>query len=787
MSIDDRERREEEKRVEEVVAKIKEKIQEIREQTGVEQGRMVTLQQDFWEDISVNVENPDELLESYADISQQSLVVAETEKKVREAQLALERLTKLSDSPYFGRIDFHDNALDDEEKIYIGITGFMDEKTGEFLVYDWRAPISSLFYDHLPGKAYYEAPGGVIEGELLRKRQYEIRNGKIKYMFDTGVMIGDEILKEVLGKQAEPVMHSIVASIQREQNQIIRNDGKKVLLVQGVAGSGKTSVALQRIAYLLYRYRNLLRSENMLLFSPNPLFKEYVSKVLPELGEVNMLQTTLYEYMESRLHETVTLEHPFTQLEELLEENKGEVSQKRLIRQAGIRFKGTRHFYLLLTRYADILKREGMLFKDIRFRGKTLFCAQEMTDFFYGLEPHLSLSLRMEKLAEWLLKELSVKEEEIQKEDWVEEEMQLLSTEEYQKATQNYLKTHRKKDAFDDYQEEENYLRRMIVRRHLKKVRRRIKEKRFVDLPGLYRRLFAEDRFFEEASQNLPLPEEISAIRKETLNALDEREEWPFEDAPPLLFLKEWVEGFLIYPTIRHVVIDEAQDYSPFHFQWLKRIFPRATFTILGDEHQTISLHTSMMAKENLKWIEENEKDVERFTMKKSYRSTKEIVLFSSKILGREGEIEPFERHGDLPQWFQVNSHGELAQGIARSITELQEKGAGSIAILCKTEAEAKEAEVRLSEWVSLQRITRDTRKLTRGILLLPIYLAKGVEFDAVIVYNASEERYWQEFERNLLYTGCMRALHFLQIFSVGSFSPFLKDAISFMTSGVNR
>lgn len=786
MGIEDRERLEEEKRVEQVVAKVKEKMLELRTLTGEEQGNVINLQQDFWEDISVNVENPDDLLESYADIAQQSLVVAETERKVSEARLSLERLAKLSNSPYFGRVDFRYRLFDEEEKIYIGISSFLDDETGEFLVYDWRAPISSLFYDHLPGKANYEAPGGLIEGELVRKRQYEIRHGKLQYLFDTGVMIGDEILKEVLGREAEPVMHSIVASIQREQNQIIRNDGKKVLLVQGVAGSGKTSVALQRIAYLLYRYRNQLRSENMLLFSPNPLFKEYVSKVLPELGEVNMLQTTLYEYMESRLGKTVKLEHPFAQLEALMDVRKGE-EDERHIRQAGIRFKGTHLFYNLITRYAELLKREGMLFKEISFRGEVLFSAETLANFFYGLEENLTLNARMEKLSEWLLKELRAKEEEFQKHRWVDEELQLLSTEAYQEAYKNYMKTHKQRHTFDDFQEEEKFLRRMIVKRHLKRIRRRIKEKRIVNLLGLYRQLFEEDRFFDAAAQGLPLPEEMAKIRRESLAILVERSELPFEDAPALLFLKEWVEGFRIYPTIRHVVVDEAQDYSPFHFQWLRRIFPHATFTILGDENQTISLHTSMMAPENVRWIEEKEKDVARFTMRKSYRSTKEIVLFSGRILGDRGGIEPFERHGETPQIFQVPSPGELARGIARSVKELQEKGAGTIAILCKTEAEAKEAEVRLSEWVSLQRITRDTRRLSRGVLVLPIYLAKGVEFDAVILYNASEERYWQEFERNLLYTGCMRALHYLQLFSVGSFSPFLREAITSVASEAQR
>ncbi|WP_039944165.1 RNA polymerase recycling motor HelD [Thermicanus aegyptius] len=784
MAIDERERLEEEKRVEEVVGKIKRRIQELREATGEEKGKVVTMQEEFWEDLSVNIENPDELFESYADISQQSLVVAEEEKKVKEAFLALERLKKLAHSPYFGRVDFKDAVINEEEKIYIGTSSFLDEETGEFLVYDWRAPISSLFYDHIPGRASYEAPGGVIEGELTKKRQYEIKGGKLQYMFDTGVTIGDEILKEVLGKQAEPVMHSIVASIQREQNRIIRNDNRRVLLVQGVAGSGKTSVALQRIAYLLYKYRNILSSENMLLFSPNPLFKQYVSKVLPELGEANMLQTTLFEYMESRLGKTVLLEHPFTQLEELLEGQPTHAGKEGVyLRHIGIRFKGTHDFYQILTQYANLLKWKGMIFKDLKFRGENLISGEELREQFYQMESRLNISKRMELLSEWALAELDKKEEEMLKEAWVEEEVQLLSTEEYHKAHRYFLRTHKKRHTFDDFKEEEAFLKRLVVKRHLKKYRRRIKERRIVDLPGLYRQLFADDSIWEEASRGILLPAEIGAIRRDTLGRLERNEEWPFEDAPPLLLLKEWVEGFRTYLSIRHVVIDEAQDYSPFHFRWLKQIFPRASFTILGDVYQTMSLHTSIMAPENLRWIEENEKDVERFSMTKSYRSTKEIVEFSRRILGEGKEIEPFERSGEHPRLIRVETRGELAERISSSVTELQKKGVGSIAILCKTEKECDEAEMRLSEWVTLQRIRRDTRTLRRGLLLLPIYLAKGVEFDAVIFYDVSKERYHRELERNLLYTGCMRALHELHLFYVGEPSPFLHEAMLFSSS----
>ena len=268
----------------------------------------------------------------------------------------------MKDVPYFGRIDFIEEGVSTEEQIYIGISTLADDSGEDFLIYDWRAPISSVYYDYQPGDASYVTPGGVIKGRLEKKWQYLIRGGVLQSMFDTSLTIGDEILQEVLGKGTDKHMHSIVATIQQDQNRIIRHDHGKLLIVHGAAGSGKTSAALQRIAYLLYKYRESLNADQIILFSPNTLFNSYVSNVLPELGEENMQQVTFQEYLNHRLSKNFQVENPYDQLEFVLTADNTPSYQSRV---EGIRFKASPLFFEAIETYRKSLEVSGMRFKDV--------------------------------------------------------------------------------------------------------------------------------------------------------------------------------------------------------------------------------------------------------------------------------------------------------------------------------------------------------------------------------------------------------------------------------------
>lgn len=771
MTITDKERRFEEERLHGIVEQLQKRMQGLEGELLDRKESVKQLRRNFWSDISVNDDNWDDLLESYIDISQKSLTLADQERNFLHAQKIYERLRRMSDSPYFGRVDFREDRDEQAEPIYIGISSMLDERDEHFLIYDWRAPISSIYYDHPLGSAEYETPMGIIRGELTEKRQYVIRDGKMIYLFDTGERIGDELLQQILGGNADTQMKSIVATIQREQNQIIRESNKKMVVVQGVAGSGKTSVAMQRIAFLLYQYRHMITSQNMLLLSPNPLFKQYISSVLPELGESNIEQSTLHEYIEARLGRRFELEHPYTHLEQRLLMEADEIHD---LYEERLRFKGSLAFYQIIERYIKYLEIEGFCFRSLRFRGKVLISAKEMREQFYSYDPSIRLSNRMEPFVAWLLKRLRDIEKEESKKDWVLEEVELLDREVYQQAFYKVQKRNRKNDeSFDDSMLEEMELRKQVVRQHFRPLRQWIKQLYFIDLIAIYKQLFLNHNLLTKLAEGSTLPSDLVMICQQSVQAM--RGKFiPYEDSAPLLLLKELIGGFRSYLHILYLLVDEAQDYSPFQFKLLTRLFPRAKWTILGDPNQAIWSNGIDLSYDVPELAQLDADAVMVYYLKRSYRSTKEIVQFTKAILPHAREILAFERSGESPQVIAAATASELLDSILAEIQTLSKNGMKTIAIITKTEVEAIQAYEALHPFQSMQIITKNVQQYETGVLVIPSYLAKGLEFDAVIIYDGSATRYGRENERYLLYTAVTRAMHHLTIFTLGQPSPLL-------------
>ena len=773
MSMSEQEWQEEQQRVDMVVEKISRQIDVLGQQVGEIQTEVVDIRKNFWDDVTVNLDDAYEAAETYASMKQQAEVLSERERTHRHAKERLKTLIRLEQSPYFGRIDFAEDGFQ-TERIYLGLASFQNENGDEFLVYDWRAPISSLYYDYPPGPAQYEAPGGTISGVMELKRQYIIRGGRIESLFDTGVTIGDELLQEVLGRQANTQMKSIVATIQKEQNRIIRNERSRLLVVQGAAGSGKTSAALQRVAYLLYRYRETLQAEQIVLFSPNPMFNSYISTVLPELGERNMQQVTFQGYLERRLGKTFQLEDPFIQMEYVLTaENEPEYAA----RIAGIRYKADATFIDLIETYVTFLGQEGLIFKDITFRGQPIVSAHRIQEQFYGFDPALQIPDRMKLLVDWLLQQMKEAMRKEVTESWVEEEIELLDKEAYLRA---YQKLRQKKrytgETFDDFEQERKLLAKMVVQERFKSVRLRIKRLRFIDMPAIYSRLFAEPQFASRFASATGLPEQWADICAYTTKRLS-RAELAYEDAAPYLYVKELIEGFHSNTSVRHVFIDEAQDYSAFQFAFIKRLFPRSKMTVLGDVNQSIYAHARFGAGITaLKSLYEEEQ-TETVILGQSYRSTRQIVEFTRGFVGGDETIEPFNRDGSQPTVTQVVDKAYLAAKVTERIRELQTAGHRTIAVICKTAGESQEAYEALRHAIPLRLIGKETISFEPGVLVIPSYLAKGVEFDAVIIYDGSKLRYGKESERKLFYTACTRAMHELHIYCNGEMSPFISEA----------
>lgn len=761
----------EQRRVDRITSIIQDRIEKIGDEAGFVRKDVVEMRKEFWDEVTLNFTEEVDLGETSISMRQQSEVLFEREHRHKHAAEELKRLRKLLQSPYFGRIDFAEDG-GQTERIYLGIASLLDDDDNEFLIYDWRAPISNLYYDSMPGPASYRSLNSVIEGELSLKRQYVIRDGQIRFMFDTGITIGDELLQAVLSRSSDAQMKSIVATIQKEQNRIIRDDRSQLLIVQGAAGSGKTSAALQRVAYLLYKYRGQISADQVVLFSPNPMFNSYVSTVLPELGEENMAQATFQEYLERRLGTEFKLEDPFEQLEYVLSSASEPGYEARM---EGIRFKSSEQFLQLIASYRDMLLQEGMMFKAVPFRGKAVITANQLKEKFYGYDSSIKLANRLALLRDWVLKEVAKYGKAQYDEPWVEEQIELLDQEQYQQAYERYLEMTGGGDEPSDTVSEREIMARMVVSSKLKPLRKWVKALRFVDTTGLYCELFRNESLVRRLlGEGRPLPPRWSELSIQTVNRIKEGE-LAYEDSTPYLYLRELMLGFHSSNGIRYVFIDEAQDYSPFQFHFLRRLFPRAKMTALGDFNQAIYAHSSALQDAGPLYGLYGPEQTELISLTRSYRSTQEIVTFTRGMVPGGEQIVPFNRSGEKPAVTIVKERQALHQALAADVGKLVDQGYESIAIICKTAKESEAAYKLLKEMLPAapRLIKKTTPTFEKGIHIIPAYLAKGVEFDAVFIYNGSKKQYSRESERKLFYTACTRAMHLLHIYALGELTPF--------------
>lgn len=752
----------EQERVDFVSVEIDKKKLKLQKNTGGVSSDVLELRKTFWEDVTVNMDEPDDVIETAASIKQQAELLSERERTFKQMDKQIRILERLKYSPYFGRIDFLETHEEKVDHVYLGIASLMDEHDENFLIYDWRAPISSLYYDFAPGPASYPTMDGKIEGEMKLKRQFIIRSSNIKAMFDTGVTIGDEMLQEVLGNNANAQMKSIVATIQREQNLIIRNERSKLLIVQGVAGSGKTSAALQRVAYLLYRYRETLTSENIMLFSPNPLFNSYVSTVLPELGEENMEQATFMEYLNNRIGSGFDVEDPFDQMEFLLHAEEGGENQ---IRVKGIRYKASLEFKEMLDQYTKKLSNKNLLFKNLIFRGEVIISNETIYDYFYSLDQSFTIPNRMEMVRDWLLRELKRRVRQERSKSWVEEEVQFLEKEDYLEAYQSLQDRDRfTEKTFDDFEQEQKILAEKVVKQKFKPLFSRVKKLDFIDMKRLY------IQFFKSSKENKEvLLEEWNQICLQTIDNLVNNK-IAYEDATPFVYLQDLIKGRKSSTGIRHIFIDEAQDYSPFQFALIQRLFPYSKMTLLGDFNQAI-FSGATGSPTVISDYEEKGEEFEKIILTKTYRSTKEIVDFTSSLIEGGEKIEPFNRHGRKPS-VKLAEQNQLNGLLLGKINEFLKEGHRTIAVICRTAAESKRVYSALKDVIPIHLIEKATIAYEKGVLVIPSYLAKGIEFDGVILFDSSQ--YKNESERKLFYTVCTRAMHRLHMYATNEISPLM-------------
>lgn len=758
MSVSPEEQRKEEARLSSV---IKEIDRQLAKYGGVVQDRrdnIIDVRKMIWEEMRQDNANWSFKFEAAGDVVANSLELARIERGYLSAQAALRKLGLLRSSPYFGRIDFLEDGApaDQTEHIYIGLSSLLDDKTLEPIIYDWRSPIASMYYDYALGGARYATPEGHVDGELLLKRQFKIANGKIQFVFDSGIRIGDDMLQFMLGKSSDEKMKSIVTTIQSEQNMVIRNEEYPVLIVQGAAGSGKTSIALQRVAYLLYKYRKSIQADQMILFSPNPLFSDYISNVLPELGEDNMRQTTFQDFAEFRLGDFIRPEDRYTHMENMLTAPE---SPEKSSSGAGTAYKASKAFLQVIRNYLVILASEAICFDPVPYGKQSWKGEDELRELFYGRFGHHAIHVRLERMEEVILGELPELEERQAKKL-------------YRKMLNHpkYLGT----------EEELKVMSRKQVRKKISAMAAFIKRHRFVNPIAAYRQLFENTELFRRAVQGSEAPDagQWDTIRTYTLSRLDAGEV-PYEDVAPLLYLFETITGWNSFNSIRHVILDEAQDYSPFQYEIIRRLFPRSKLTLLGDLNQAIQPH---MRIESYGFLEElyGKEHTGIMRLTKSYRSTAEIVEFTKAMLPGGEAIEAFSRSGDKPVVLQVPTGTDAAaRHMVDTIRTLRSEEVPSIAVICKTAAESEAVHRALQEAgapAELHLVTREQTEYQNALIVLPVYLAKGLEFDSVIIPDAGRSHYGSEEERKLFYTACTRAMNRLFVYYSGGLNPFMED-----------
>ncbi|CAM4379457.1 helicase UvrD [Bacillus manliponensis] len=653
------------------------------------------------------------------DITEQAL---ENQREINRKNLRI-----AVQEPYFGRLDFQEDAQTNITPIYIGKVGLSDEETMQPIVIDWRAPVASMFYSFTGGDdlAYYHSPDGLIEGDIHLKRNIAIRKRTLERVVDTYVKgnedtsITDDFLLYRLGENKDNKLKDIVSTIQSEQNDIIRAEKNMPLIIQGVAGSGKTTVALHRLAFLIYQYREQLKAEKMIIFAPNSLFLDYISSVLPELGVGDIKQTTFQDWALRTLEDAVSLKDTTKQLQQAFSVERDEDSI--MIRKQ----KGTISFQQFIKEQLDQFEETLLPTKDFEAWDHAVIKKKDIQHWIQTEYKHYPIAKRRERvigrMKRWIEMELKKIEEANEKKVLKKEATKKLST---------YMKYWPKTSALSFYMS-------LMKKESITSV-----------LPSML------------------VQETIKNCRKKEVQ---------LEDLAPLIYIHHQLEGIAPGQKFHHVVIDEAQDFSPFQIFILKEVTLSNSFTILGDLSQAIYDYQGIDSWNDFTQLFQH---AGYYELTRSYRSTKEIIEFANEIIRTAnipvGLANPVFRSGEK---VKVLSAEDQFTSIVQTLKDMQKRNVKTIAVVTRTEEACREMYERLQEkGISVHMIEANQSKYEGGISVVPVYLAKGLEFDAVLLADVDDIHYkGTAHDAQLLYVACTRSLHDLWVFYSGTCSPLIQ------------
>lgn len=648
-------------------------------------------------------------IEEYRDDEDKVMEYFDHERYVKEEMYRtidkkLAEFTKLKESPYFGKVNFQDNGY--AEQIYVGRYGLTPEVNFDAAIVDWRAPVASLFYKGTLGETSYKSPAGEVLVDILARRQIMIKKGKLEGFFDSDIDVKDDILQMILSSNAGEKLKDIVMTIQKEQDEIIREERMKVVVVNGVAGSGKTTIALHRVAYLLYNFREQL-GDKVLILGPNDIFIDYIGEVLPTLGESNVNQQTFAHFVinEIGLNEPVI---DFTAyLEEVLKGNEEVINE--------IKYKAGEGFISVLDKKCEDLENSYFNVQAAKFFDEEVVSIEEINNLFENYYKYMPLFRRSKKIKRIITEKLKDKRDELVRNLNAEVKGKLASlTEEQLVIEQNNIEFQRK-----------------------------------IRIREIVRELMIQKENLAKWIDN----ESIVDIYKEFTNT----ENLSYLDLPAILYLMIKLDGKKASKEIKHIVIDEAQDYSMLQFIVLKELTGCKSYTIVGDSNQRLIKVEEEPAMLKLKSLFGG--FVKNYALNKSYRSTFQIMEYASKLLD-ENAIVPFVRKGKFDvEEVEVKDEDDLIDTILETLEDYDDENYDNIAIITKDKEELKKIAPELKKFTKLLAFDREDVIYRGGKVIVPSYYAKGLEFDGVIIVNFDDNT-----DDLVKYIMATRALHRLKV-----------------------
>ncbi|RUR35208.1 ATP-dependent DNA helicase [Clostridium perfringens] len=653
-------------------------------------------------------------VEEYKDDEDKLIEYFDHERYVKEQAFTtidkkLKELTILKESPYFGRVTFNDLEFDQKDTLYVGRFGVTPEGSYEPVIVDWRAPVASLFYHGSLGEASYTSPDGPIKCDIEGRRQIIVKKGELKGVFDSAIDVKDDILQMVLSNNSSDKLKDVIMTIQQEQDEIIRKERTSNIVVNGVAGSGKTTIALHRVAYLLYNYRKELE-DKVLILGPNGIFMEYISQVLPSLGEVGVKQETFASFALKEMDSELYIMSFDKYLEKILSKDKEFIEDAK--------YKNSYEIIKDLDNLVKEMDKNYFHVEDVKYFGDLVISKEEIEEMFNKHYEYMPLFRRSEKIKRIILSKIKDKRDE---KVWeLNEEIR----KEKEKLTPEELLI------------EENNL----------EFRRKLRIREIVK---------------EVMDSRAKLDSWIS--REDVLDIYDRfngnKKEYTINDLAPILYLAIKLEGKKATKDYRHVVIDEAQDYSPLQFKVVRELTGTKYFTVVGDVNQRLIKYSDLAPMMELEKIFDDV-NPEIYNLNKSYRSTYEIMEYANKYLD-EDRIIPIVRHGKPVEEIEFHNSEELSESIIESLKEFSNEGLESIAIITRDKEELEKVYNLISNKVHLVKFDNEDVLYKGGNVIIPSYFAKGLEFDGVIIVDNGSSK--DENEDLIKYIMSTRALHRLK------------------------